>query len=893
MAGTLDLIRDWATELDYWEQAALENVAADTAVSEEDHQRLLDLCMQDAGLIAMPKAARPKLNFPTKLDDSGTATGYMVERLFDLDSVNALPEGQEVRFGSHLTVVYGPNGAGKTSYIRPLGCAAFARGEREVLSDARKAGTSAVPTASVEISKNGTKKIVTWRYGSRCSELSGVYVFDSASVTAHLTKPNSLSFSPAGLSLLTRLAEVTDEVRDRLRNVIEAKSIAHNFGPQFPGESSIQREITALNVKTDVGALEKRAALTELDEQRIAALDKLIAELKSRNVPNRIAVLRQEVRDLQNLLTNIKAAETSVAASVEAEVKALVEEAVARKAEAERVGADQFKFEQFRQIGTEVWREFIAAAKALADAEAQRGKPYPQNGDSCLFCRQTLSPEALGLVNRMWEFLGSDAPARYEAAQQACRRRARAINISLAFFGPDNPARRILTSEAATAVTAIDGYLKECSTRIQDLQSALTDGSLKAFSGAAKPDLSAINLAIEQRTSKIDKLQNADTDKELKALEDEQRELLHRRTLRDRLPEIKAWIDSQQWAVRAHRALGSTRHITAKYNELFKLLVTDQYRDTFQSILHKLKRNLKLTIETRGQKGETVRQIVLSPEVFAQKVAIEKILSDGEKHAVALADFITEVSLDASSTAIVLDDPVSSFDSDSKDAVAKLLAEISAQRQVIIFTHDLAFVYALKLAAKQLSVGVTSHWIRSESGEPGYVYLDNSPICEGDYKSAKIARDCYSKAKAAPPAEQERLLQQGFGALRTTYEAFIIYDLFNAVVKRFEERVAFDQLKDVHLDRGVVDKVVEKLGTLSRHIDAHLHSDTFAADKPTPEMLLEEVETFEDLKRKHKEAKKPFASADPKPVAKAVAATAKAATPGASQPNANATSSVN
>lgn len=127
MAGTLELIRDWATQLGYWEQAALEKVAAGTALSEEDYQELLDLCMQDAALIAMPKAARPPLKFPTKLDDSGSAADYIVERLFNLENVNALPEGQELQFGSQLTVVYGPNGAGKTSYIRPLGCAAFPR----------------------------------------------------------------------------------------------------------------------------------------------------------------------------------------------------------------------------------------------------------------------------------------------------------------------------------------------------------------------------------------------------------------------------------------------------------------------------------------------------------------------------------------------------------------------------------------------------------------------------------------------------------------------------------------------------------------------------------------------------------------------------------------------
>src|ERR1039457_1852448 len=137
-------------------------------------------------------------------------------------------------------------------------------------------------------------------------------------------------------------------------------------------------------------------------------------------------------------------------------------------------------------------------------------------------------------------------------------------------------------------------------------------------------------------------------------------ELLHRQIVSEHLADVERWIDGQKWSARAQKAVGSTRHITAEYNELFKTLVTDQYQSIFKSTLRKLKRNLQLTIETHGHKGETVRQIMLSPDSFAQKVAVDRILSDGEKRSVAFADFLTEVSLDTSSKAIVLDDPVSS-----------------------------------------------------------------------------------------------------------------------------------------------------------------------------------------------------------------------------------------
>jgi len=578
-------------------------------------------------------------------------------------------------------------------------------------------------------------------------------------------------------------------------------------------------------------------------------------------VPKQIATLRQEIKDLASLLTNLDATSAAIAPEVNAEVAELISGLVARRDEAAQVSADQFKSVQFTQIGTDVWRDFVVSAKALADAEAQRGSAYPHDGDACILCRQPLTPASIELITRMWQFLASDAQARFESAQAACSARARKFeNVALGYFGADSATRRILQSEVPETVAAVEAYVAVCSARIRDFQQALRSCVVKDFSLVETPDKAVVQAAIGQRAKKILELETSDTEKELKDLQDEMRELQHRRTLGQRLSDVTAWVGGQKWAALAQKAVGSTRHITAKYNELFKVLVTDQYRETFQATLLKLKRNLKLTIETRGQKGETVRQIMLSPDAFAQKVAIDKILSDGEKRAVALVDFLTEVSLDTSSNAIILDDPVSSFDIDSKDAVAELLAAQATTRQVVVFTHDLAFLHALKVWAKKMKVGLVSHWICCEDGQPGYVYLENSPICEGDYKNAQIARDCYMKAKGAAPAEQERVLQQGFGALRTTYEAFVIYDLFNGVVKRFEERVGFDQLKEVTLDRDVVEKVVEKLGTLSRHINAHLHSDTFAADKPTPELLLEEINEFEALRKKHKECKKAAAA---------------------------------
>jgi len=158
MPGVIDQIREWASELKYWEQSALEKIARGDVLREDDFSDMLNDFMMDAGLVEMQ--ARPRLSFPTQPSASTPRPRVRLERLFNLKNVNALPEGQEIRFGPQLTLIFGDNGAGKTGYARPLGCAAFGRGERDVLPNATRVSEE-VPEAQIEIFNGATTRTVT------------------------------------------------------------------------------------------------------------------------------------------------------------------------------------------------------------------------------------------------------------------------------------------------------------------------------------------------------------------------------------------------------------------------------------------------------------------------------------------------------------------------------------------------------------------------------------------------------------------------------------------------------------------------------------------------------------------------------------------------------------
>lgn len=101
---------------------------------------------------------------------------------------------------------------------------------------------------------------------------------------------------------MTQLAEVTDVVRERIRGMIVQRDLPHNFQAFFDGESAVRNKVATLDANTELEPLRKLADLNSGEKATIASLENEIAELRLLNVPRQIEKLRQEIRDLNNLV---------------------------------------------------------------------------------------------------------------------------------------------------------------------------------------------------------------------------------------------------------------------------------------------------------------------------------------------------------------------------------------------------------------------------------------------------------------------------------------------------------------------------------------------------------------------------------------------------------------
>ena len=162
----------------------------------------------------------------------------------------------------------------------------------------------------------------------------------------------------------------------------------------------------------------------------------------------------------------------------------------------------------------------------------------------------------------------------------------------------------------------------------------------------------------------------------------------------------------------------NTTPITKKSNELTRAFVTSQIQERFANEVSRFRLPKVVLADVGGQKGQLRNKPAFVKAV--QNPTLDKVLSEGEQNALGLAGFFTEALIDGSKSALVLDDPVSSLDHGHRGIVATRLADLAADRQVIVFTHDLAFVSELHHATTGKETAFVERTVeRQGSGTPG------------------------------------------------------------------------------------------------------------------------------------------------------------------------------
>jgi hypothetical protein len=199
--------------------------------------------------------------------------------------------------------------------------------------------------------------------------------------------------------------------------------------------------------------------------------------------------------------------------------------------------------------------------------------------------------------------------------------------------------------------------------------------------------------------------------------------------------------------------------------------------------------------EQGGTEGVFYHKLILTRN---PGIDVPKVVSEGEQRCISVAAFFAELSTADDPSAIVFDDPVSSLDFQWRNAVARRLVHESRVRQVIVFTHDVVFLLALKQCAEEIDVEPLDQHVRRQSQGAG-VCVEELPWVAMPVKGkiGYLKNRWQAADKVFRTGDQDAYDVQAqylYGLLREAWERALEEVLLGGVVERYRPSVQTQRL---------------------------------------------------------------------------------------------------
>ena len=156
---------------------------------------------------------------------------------------------------------------------------------------------------------------------------------------------------------------------------------------------------------------------------------------------------------------------------------------------------------------------------------------------------------------------------------------------------------------------------------------------------------------------------------------------------------LRSWLPAARGAVQAARLVPHLSSAEKWLNSETDLIRAERFGPIAQrasEVWETLRQNSSVTLDHLKLEGSaTQRHLVLDVSVDGTDGQALGVMSQGEIHALALSLFLPRVLLPESPFGfVVIDDPVQAMDPGKVDGLARVLAMVAEERQVVVFTHD-------------------------------------------------------------------------------------------------------------------------------------------------------------------------------------------------------------
>ena len=837
-------ILNWSINCPLWQRDALRRICQTGDLDATDIEELTDLCKNGG------QGANPLEVDHIRTPDVASNTVKLLG-IHGTENVNALKDGQHLNFRkSGMTVIYGNNGSGKSSYIRILKQVCRARTlqkEKEILSNIYTS-KSVQQKAYIDYIVNGEKKCEEWMpQKPACRALSSISVFDSQAANIHVEEENEVAYTPFPMKVLEKLVEACQKVRGNIDTEIQnlkQRTPSTISNPNCAPSTTVGNLFSGLSVETNKDDVRK---LAKLDDEENLQFIKLSYDLN--NDPK---LLARQVQLHKTQLENFNSIMNSLCDNVSEDRICRLDELhrnyqIAKEA-AEIAANNLFKLDPLPEIGSDVWRKLWEAARVYSDKYAYKKYIFPFVSDSakCVLCQQELGEGAAKRMVRFEKFIKDDIKQNEEYTRNKYEtelNKIKNINISIEEL---STVRRLVIDELNDEKLAFE--IRRC-VIILKLRQRTIVRSLEAGISVVLPPMAdilptdAIDEHIVSLDRRIDVLLAEDESNERKDLRKKYDELSSRKYLADVLEDVLEEIDRkiEQYKLESVSSDTKTYPITKENSRITEKLVTQFLRAGFSEELDKFGIN-DLAIELRRKSKHGVPRFFIS-FIDSPHKAAEMILSEGEHRCVALAAFMAEISTTQGHSAIVFDDPVTSLDHNYREKISERLTLEAQKRQVVVFTHEVAFMLLIQNKCKDMNTQLSLGYIEKFKKSTGIVHCDPplhaqgvDEVIRGLQQHLNNVKNQYEKGELV---EWDRTARDMIFRLRHTWER-AIEQFVAPVFKRMSNKVTPGGLyKLTILTEDDSETALESYGRCSKHL--HSSADALMPKIPTLDDIQYEI----------------------------------------------------
>ncbi|CAN0622794.1 AAA domain-containing protein [Burkholderia multivorans] len=847
-------IAAWANAQSDWISDAVRRLLEKGTLSPDDVADIAALIKEEAGVAAPENRTAQKLDMASLPTSERGGDDISLLSIRAPENLNAIQTADGISFEPDgLTIVYGHNGAGKSGYARALKKACRARNSETIIPNVFAPPAQISPTrAQFEWRAGTTTQSGSWTDGTKSLEpLSKIAVFDSHCARVFIDDQAEVLYVPYGMDILRDLAGALQATQ----KLLEAEQNATKFDmtklSSLAGGTKVGKLLSSLSHTTDPKTAEQLAVLSDDEKTELSELTKLIRE---EDPTKKATTLRRFATRIQAVESELATLQAPLLDDHIGKLRTAFEQLVAAEAAAKLAAtALQEDGKALPGTGTDPWEVLVRSAMKFATETAYPGHPFPGplGSTSCVLCQQPLSAEASKRLQDFAKFLETDAQQQFTQTRKVTVELYKAIvNTNIDSF----PSDKVFLDEVAELAPEAAGttrvYLAALKTRQAEVKVMAPNRRIDTVSAPPTSPAQALKTMRESCIAQAEKLEKTLTPEERSVKTARLADLEARIKLQPLLPTVLEAIAALKYKHALSEAIKrcNTSSITRKITELYEKYVTAELRAALESELRGLGLGAtKIGLEMTGQKGARMQQLKLTTTPRFAKVRLSDILSEGEQRAIALASFLGEIAIEPGKSGIVFDDPVSSLDHMRRERIANRLALEAKSRQVIVFTHDLAFAWSLKEFAEKHGANHTERHVYAAGDQKG-LCSDALPF-EAKRLDARVndLRTLANRAKKALEQDQDYatyndMIRNGYRRMRDTWELLIEDLLFAGTVKRFRRSVETRKLRYVVVEDTDVKAVYEGMTRCSNF--THEGGAEAPPTLPQPDEFLADVESL-------------------------------------------------